>query len=154
MNSGSSAQSPQIVQGRWGFYPCGVEVCRKLRRLNVLRCRSRVAGATWRRWDRKLPHNRIVRRTVHDSAGRPIRREPVLDGAGQTIPIPEPRRPIAPFFIRPAGKSFDVEVATLIEADYRNARYPKSSAEQVVPLALTEGQIDEQIARYETWGEC
>lgn len=151
MNVNSSAQSPQVVRGRWGFYPCGVETYLKLKRLNALVHQSRVIAASWARWNRKQPQNRIVRQTLRDAAGRRAGRVPKLDGQGQVIPIPEPRRPIAAAFIRPPGKNFDIDVAELIELDYRNARYPKTSEADVTPLSLTAIQIDEQIARFEKW---
>jgi hypothetical protein len=151
MNVNSSAQSPQVVRGRWGLYPCGVETYLKLKRLNCLVHQSRVVAAWWARWDRKLPKNRIVRQTLRDTAGRPMGRVPKLNDEGQVIPIPEPRRPIAAAFIRPPGKNFDIDVAEVIEIDYRNARYPKTSEADVTPLTLTEIQIGEQIARFEKW---
>ncbi|MDB5292026.1 MAG: hypothetical protein JWL69_3267 [Phycisphaerales bacterium] len=151
MNVNSSAQSPQVVRGRWGFYPCGVETYLKLKRLNALVHQSRVIAASWARWNRKQPQNRIVRQTLRDTAGRPVGRVPKLNDEGQVIPIPEPRRPIAAAFIRPPGKNFDIDVAEAIGLDYHNARYPKATEAEVTPLILTPAQIDEQIARYETW---
>ncbi|HET6249954.1 MAG TPA: hypothetical protein VFE47_19850 [Tepidisphaeraceae bacterium] len=108
---------------------------------------ARVAEAAWMRWNRKLPKNRFCKTTVYDAAGRRAGRKLILDDGGQPIPIPEPRRPIARQTI---GFS---EVADLIVFDYRNARRPHAAAVEVEPLKLSAAQIDEQLARYEQWGE-
>ncbi|HET6249955.1 MAG TPA: hypothetical protein VFE47_19855 [Tepidisphaeraceae bacterium] len=136
-----------VIQGRWGFYSCDRATFTKLRRLNSLVHRARVAEAAWSRWNRKLPKNRFCKTTVYDAAGRRAGRKLKLDAEGQPIPIPEPRRPIARETI---GFS---EVADLIVFDYRNARRPHAAPLEVEPLKLSAAQIDEQLARYEQWGE-
>ena len=144
-------QATAVFKSRWGFHPCDWTTYQKLRRLNFLAFRARVVGAAWQRWNRKLPKNRIIKRTVRDESGRPIRREPKLDAAGNVIPIPEPKQPIAYQGFRIPGSHFDSNILDVIESDYRTARVPWQSAAEARPLALSAEQIEEQLAQFERW---
>jgi hypothetical protein len=125
-----------VHRGRWGFYPCSFEVFRALKELNRLWQRARHDAEVWRRWYRMLPHNRVRRPRLRDAAGRRI-------GYGPPVPVPEPALPTC--FCRkvelPSGR-FEVVLADEgVEAAYRLARYPKPTAEEVVPLPLAEEKI-------------
>jgi hypothetical protein len=107
-----------------------------LKELNQLRQQALRQKAAWTRWNRKLPHNRVRKPKIRDETGRPI-------GDGPPIPVPEPE--LSSRFCRkvqlPSGR---FEIALLdpgIEAAYRLARYPRSSAEEVKPLPVTEEEI-------------
>lgn len=116
-----------VYQGRFGFYPCDYETYRKLKRLNFLLLKSRIQAAAQERWDRKQPQNRVIRYRV-----------------GKMNPVFSERpRP------RPLGIKISKNDAAAIEIDYRNARYPKPTAENAHPLRLNHQQIDDLLERAE-----
>jgi hypothetical protein len=107
-----------------------------LKELNRLRVRAQREAAAWRRWHRKLPHNRVRRERLRDAAGRVI-------GYGPPVPLPEP--PLSSPFCRltelPSG-TFDVFVDDSgIEATYRLAQRPCATAAEVKPLPVAENEI-------------
>jgi hypothetical protein len=114
-----------------------------LKELNKLWMQARRRAAAWRRWARKLPHNRVRRPRLRDARGRPI-------GYGPPQPLPEP--PLSACFCQkvtlPSGQIEIVLSDAGIEAAYRLARHPKSTAEEVPPLPIA----DKEIRRmYEQW---
>lgn len=114
-----------------------------LKELNRLWMESRRRAAAWRRWSRKLPHNRVRRPRIRDAAGRPI-------GYGSPEPLPEPIVPTA--FCRkielPSGRVELVLDGGRVESAYRIARHPSSTAEDVKPLLMTEEMICELFQTY------
>lgn len=111
-------------EGKWGFYPCEWATYRKLKQLNMALTRARRLAANWNRWDRKLSHNRVMRKKIRNEAGQVV---------GFEAPVPMPEPPLCPVF----GLSRRED----IEADYRKARYPVGK-EDVKPLALSLAEID------------
>ena len=96
-------------------------------------------AAAWRRWARKLPHNRVSRPVLRHERGQRI-------GYGPATPIPEPQ--VDPCFCRKVElRSDDVLLEQYpftekrIEAAYRQARHPKATECEVVPLPLTEAEV-------------
>ncbi len=114
-----------------------------LKELNRLWQRAQHAAAAWRRWYRKLPHNRVRRPHIRDAAGRRI-------GYGPAVPVPEPALPSC--FCRkvhlPSGRLEVVLADEGVEAAYRLARYPKPTPEEVVPLPRTEEKICAMYEKY------
>lgn len=107
-----------------------------LKELNKLWFQARRQAAAWRRWHRKLPHNRIRRSRIRDGQGRVI-------GYGPPTSLAEPQ--LHPGFCRkvtlPSGKVEVIAKHHEIEAAYRLARYPRPRPEDVVPLPITEAEI-------------
>jgi len=107
-----------------------------LKELNKLWMNARCQAAAWRRWYRKLPHNRVRRTRIRDDRGRPI-------GYGAAVPIPEPKLPSC--FCRqvelPSGRIELFVSDEGIEAAYRVARYPKICEDEVKPLLIAEEDI-------------
>jgi len=99
----------------------------------------------------KAPTNRFQRTTLRNAEGQPIGRPWKLDAAGNRVPIPEPRRPMPRALIHVPGATFPIDVLDVIITDYQAARIPGTTAEEVQPLKLNEGQIDEQLRRLEAW---
>jgi hypothetical protein len=116
-----------------------------LKRLNAACEEARRRYAAWRRWKRKLPHNRVVRRCLRDERGRRV-------GCEVVGPLPEP--PLPPLFcVRRLVPSFwgedgrplpeprpveDVVFGDLgIPEAYRAARKPAASPETVRPLRFS-----------------
>jgi hypothetical protein len=104
---------------------------------------SRCRAAAWRRWYRKLPHNRVRRPRIRDAEGRPI-------GYGQPEPLPEPAVPIAfcQTIVLPSGRVELVLDDSGVEAAYRIARHPSATAEEVKSLPLTEEAIRKLFQTY------
>jgi hypothetical protein len=107
-----------------------------LKALNKLRVTSQKRVATWCRWYRKLPHNRVRRPSLRDDRGRRI-------GYWPPLPIPEPEIP--PGFCQrvelPSGRIEIMLSDHGVEAAYRQARYPKASPAEVAPLSMCEDEI-------------
>lgn len=152
----------EVFESRWGFHPCSRETDRKLRKLNAAYQKALSSAAAWGRWERKEPHNRILRQKIYDEQNRVCGRQPVLDALGQPLKQPEPK--FCPVFCRkvlrkvhydrsgqwvPKGVEREfVEVDDLgIPAAARQARTPISSKEMVKPLCLTVEEIDSLLAK-------
>jgi hypothetical protein len=133
-----------VVQGRWGFYPCNRETYKKLKRLNFLSLLSKQADNRYACWANKLPHNRVSRKWTRNEQGQKIGCE-----IGQ--PLPEPKNGFVRFKDRINLKVGFITLRDAISQDYRNARYPKLTAEQVSPLFLRSERIDFWLAEAETW---
>lgn len=129
-------------QSRWGFHPCSAEEFRELRSLwrAVLTRRRQVAA--WRRWNAKLPHNRVARERVRDPGGR-------VTGYGPPVPLPEPPLPAVACrrVTRPSG-AVEVEFAgpsgdalRRLQDAYRVARRPRPTAAEVEPLPVTPAEV-------------
>jgi hypothetical protein len=99
--------------------------------------------AQWRRWARKQPQNRVIRRRIVDAFGRRI-------GVQTLGPLPEPL--LHPFFcvrqpvvhVRQEGGQARREESTLvtfcdhgIPDAYRRARRPMASTAEVLPLPIS-----------------
>src|SRR5438132_2596615 len=114
-----------------------------LKELNKLWAKAQHQAAVWRRWSRKLPHNRVRRPRLRDELGRPI-------GHGPPEPVPEP--PLPACFCRkvelPSGRLEVIVSDGGIEAAYRLARHPKATAEEVVPLPIAADEIRRQYEQY------
>jgi hypothetical protein len=114
-----------------------------LKELNRLWVRAQHEAAAWRRWHRKLPHNRVRRERLRDAAGRPV-------GYGPPRPAPEP--PTSSPFCRvaelPSGKT-DIFLDDLgVEAAYRLARRPCATASEVKPLPMSEDVVRRLFEEY------
>jgi hypothetical protein len=136
----------QVFATRFGMYvPCDRAACKKLKRLRHLATFAEAMARRWSRAQRRLPKNRHFRR------GRVSR--PVTD-AMLFIPFWHPR-PVTP----PIGMTLPVVSAAptpLLEtlmADYRNARSPVASAENVRPLILAADELDALLAALAMWHE-
>jgi hypothetical protein len=98
--------------------------------------------AAWRRWNAKLPHNRVKRPRIRDSQGRVV-------GYALGVPIPEPPLPVVACrkVTRPSGK-VEVEFAgpsgaalRRLQEAYRLARRPRATAAEVEPLPITLAEV-------------
>jgi hypothetical protein len=98
MNSTERIVFP-VHQSRWGWHPCSYEEYLRLKLLHKHYWIAKRCLAEWERWNRKLPHNRVVRRWNRDEQGRKCgfeivgpKPEPVVPAVYREIaaaPIPE-----------------------------------------------------------------
>jgi hypothetical protein len=110
-------------QSRWGYHPCSYTTFLQLKELTKLAFVARRHLATYERWARKKPSNRVARAILCNATGQKI-------GYGPSTPIPQPPKPQLPFSI------------AKMETAYRLARIPHATQELVKPLPFSEVEID------------
>ncbi len=141
-------QTANVHQTRWGYVATDYETYQKLRRLQYLDLLSQKAAAARWRWDRKEPQNRIEHHWVRNAEGQKIH---CIEGD----PIPEPKCGYYRFMdssdIKVEGRWSALTWGEAIYEDYRSAKYPKATAEEVEPIRLTKEQIDEMLKEAEVW---
>jgi hypothetical protein len=136
-------------RSKWGWHPCDYATFVLLKRLHAAYWRALRRYATWQRWRRKLPHNRVLRRRIRDEQGRRI-------GAEVVGPWPEPPQP-ALFCTRrqvlthwgedgrPLKEGRLTEEVVFddlgIPEAYRAARRPAPTEGEVARLRLTEEDV-------------
>lgn len=114
-----------------------------LKELNLLAERADREAAAWRRWNRKLPHNRVRRGRLRDAAGRAI-------GYGPPTRAPEPPLPLPFCWVveLPSGKTDVFLTNQGVAAAYRQARRPCATQAELTPLAVAEDQIRRLYEEY------
>ena len=138
----------KVYETKWGYMAYSYEDYLKLKRLNAIYFKALGQASRWERWVRKAPHNRVRRRTVRDDAGRKIGRE---------IVGPRPEPPVCDMFSRklttidrePIGRWFEGWIETKdhgIAEEYRKARRPTPTRDDVEAPGLTGEQIDRLLA--------
>ena len=140
----------QVFQSRWGYHPCDYATFRLLRKLNGYFERARRRFAAWKRWQRKLPHNRVIRRRIVDARGRK---------SGSEVVGPRPEPLLCPVFVErvnvvqrgvPAGERVRLLFDDL-PAVYRAARTPRSKAQDVTPLPYSAEMLRGLLAQVEEY---
>ncbi len=148
-----------MFRSRWGFHPCDHATYRKLKFLNQVYLQAVRLAHAWARWKRKAPHNRVIRRRIHNEKGQTI-------GYEAPLPLPEPR--ICDVFSAKVFERRHVDaqgnfsregfleerVATNghgIPAAYALARMPVADEAMVQPLRLTLPEIEELFAKARCW---
>jgi hypothetical protein len=114
----------------------------KVRRLRFLWFLTLRRLSAWRRWNNKLPQNRVIWRRIRRSDGRPV-------GWEKVGVRPEPA--VAEFMVREEwGRR--VLAHDWIEACYRQAKRPTAEPQEAWPAARLE-EIDALLGRLEGWFE-
>jgi hypothetical protein len=136
-------------QSRWGWHPCDYTTFLILKRFNM-RCEAaRRQYAAWKRWNRKMPANRVQWKKILDEQGRLVewrivamKPEPVLD------PLFCKREQVRVFWDRQGKHLKDGEVVERVSFDdlgipeaYRSARHPVETAQFVQPLKWTSSKL-------------
>jgi hypothetical protein len=149
----------QVHKSRWGYHPCDYQTFQLLKWLNGQYQKALRGYAAWKRWSRKQPQNRVIRRRLVDAQGRLVGREVVG-------PRPEP--PLCQLFCRRepvvSHRSADgpcvredvrIERVTMTHEDlpaaYRAARTPWASPGLVPPRVYSAEAIRELAALAEVW---
>lgn len=138
-----SMVSENVHKGRFGYYPCDYETFKKLKALHKLAWKALYETAAFNRWYRKEPQNRVIRKKIRNSAGQVV---------GYAAPVARPQPQLtSPFgLFGLGGNSGFAGLAPELEdviSDYRNARMPRKTPEEVRPLRLSMAQIDEFLAK-------
>jgi hypothetical protein len=136
-------------QSRWGWHPCDYETFALLKRLHGLYWRALRQYATWKRWRRKMPHNRVLRRRIRDEQGRKVGTEVV--GPWPEPPLPGlfcTRRRVLTYWgedgkpLKEGRPAEEVVFDDLgIPEAYRAARRPVATREEVAPPRLTAEEV-------------
>lgn len=140
---------------KWGYVAYGYEDYLKLKRLHKIWFMALRDAARWKRWVRKAPHNRVLRRILRDAEGRKIGREIIG-------PAPEPR--ICDLFSRkrvdtdrkPIDNEYGwfmgwIKTDDTIAKEYRKARHPEPTAAEVEKAGLISPGIDAMLEAAEEW---
>ncbi len=139
-----------MFQSRWGFHPCDYSTYRKLKFLHCVYQKAVRMAHAYSRWQRKDPHNRVMRRRIRNDAGQTIGHEP-------PVPLSEPR--LCPIFskkvlekrhIDKKGTLFrdgflEEKVVTDdfgIAADFASARRPFKELVEVRPISISVEAIE------------
>jgi hypothetical protein len=150
-----------VFRSRFGCHPCDYATYRKLKILNGVYERAIRLAHAWKRWKRKDPHNRVIRRRIRNEQGQTI-------GYADPVPLPEPA--ICPVFSRKVQEKrfvdkkgnhlqegfLDEKVVTddpRIATDYSTARRPQADPSAVRPLGCTLAEIDELLEKARAWLE-
>ena len=131
-------EKPEAHESRWGFHPCCYETYLKLKFLNKFYVKGLHQIAAWRRWDRKMPHNRLTYKHIRNENGQKIgkevvgpRKEPVPNN-----PLIEKKHFTARYSWQ---KDYDYygfkNRCDKIASDYKRARTPLPK-DEVKPLTL------------------
>jgi hypothetical protein len=124
-----------------GFHPCDYQTYLKLKMLHKRYWQTKRAFAEWKRWQRKLPKNRVIRKWLRDANGRKI---------GHEIIGPLPETTYCPTFVRNANPWWGDTKDWGIVQTYQQARMPVSK-EKVKPLALSVMDVEKLHQEVEDW---
>ena len=139
-----TTQNANVFETRFGFVPCDYEHYKKLRRLQYLYLLSRKADAAHERWSRKAPQNRVERRWIRNQQGQKVKRIAVG-------PLAQPKGGLEMFNKRYGTSWSSPTLGEQVVADYRNAKYPKSSAVEVGQVILSAEEIFKLLEQAEAW---
>lgn len=137
-----------VHQSKWGFHPTSYETSKKLRFINKVFAHAQRNASSWQRWERKDPHNRIVKNRK----------------TGEVIPLPEPV--VCEFFHdkKPTRRSsynnckipptcFTNGLGEHFLYLSRQARTPVANASDVKPLDFDDAKIDYYFNLAKDWYE-
>ncbi len=136
--------SVEAVKGKFGFYPCDKDLFLKLKFLNKIYFQSLYMKANWERWNRKAPHNRVMRAKIRNSAGQVVGYQPPIPRSEPQIDsIFLEKKQYGPLTVVECTGHVSNNLGQRIYQDYRRARYPVASAADVKPLMMSVKEIEE-----------
>jgi hypothetical protein len=115
-----------VHQSRWGLHPCSYEDFRKIKLLHKHYWLAKRAIAAWDRWNRKLPHNRVIRKQNGVILPKPI---PMVEPLVPSIYRQIVKKPIVPL--------------------YQQARHPQPTTETVHPLSISMHHVNDWLNEIE-----
>lgn len=161
-NDMSTMTEKAVHQSKWGFHPVSLAASKKLRFINGVYAKAQRLAGAWERWERKIPSNRVIRRSIRDAKGLKIGMEVVKDQAGNPVPWKEPQ--VCPLFhvtipsaiskwSRTDGRAEDNGFGEKILFASRQARIPQPTPKDVLPFPFTEEEIDRLYETAKEWNE-
>lgn len=140
----------KVYQSKFGYHPISFEASKKLRFINGVFAKAQHLAGAWERWNRKLPHNRVMKMAIRDENGRKIGTEIVKNATGQPLPLVEPQ--ICPLFhVKGSIYARSNGFGERIMYDSRKARTPQPTPEDVQPCTFTEQEIDKLFEAAKSW---
>jgi len=134
--------SKQVFETKWGFVAYSYGDYKKLKELNKVFWRARVAAARWNRWNRKDPKNRVQRRWIRNDLGQKIGHEVV----GFLV------EPIICELFSKKHRWFDEYVTdNMVELEYRKSRKPMEKSQDVEEPGFSSGQIAKLLIEARSW---
>lgn len=139
-----------VHQGRFGFHPCDYATFLKLKLLNKRYVEAQHQKASYNRWERKAPHNRVTRKKVYNghnlvSYEAPVPRpEPVFNGLLEKETYYSPQDRNGQYVKQSIERSrLDwVHQAQWIPECYKLARMPNPTPESIKQLKLSDKDIE------------
>ena len=134
--------SKQVFETKWGFVAYSYEDYKKLKQLNKIFWKARIAAARWNRWARKKPQNRVQKRWLRNEQGQKIGHEVVG-------PLSEPV--ICELFSK-KHRWFDYYVTdNAVEIEYRKSRKPVATEAEIAKPGFSSAELDKLLAKAEKW---
>lgn len=143
----------KVYQSKWGYHPISLESSKKLRFINGFFSKAQNLAGAWNRWNRKLPENRVVKRTLRSEDGKmKIGSEVVKDKFGKPLLWKEPQ----------FCSLFHKKIATIVVDNgfgpsviwaSKQARTPQQNPEDVKDFLFTEEEIDRIYNLIKEWSE-
>jgi len=166
-----------LGKSRWGLHPCKYEHYRKLKFLNHKLMQAQIMQAAYERYWRKDPQNRVIKKYERNAEGQKISytTRPKSDPKLCSVLTKERVRPATvttsgqvPIWVE---RNKDAETAKIVRSkffedrgvwtadpgiveDYKLARYPVKTAQELQPLKLAVSDVDALVARFpdNPWG--
>jgi hypothetical protein len=138
-----------VVEGKFGLYPCSKEHYFKLKRLRFLAYQAMCRYKRHDRWAAKRPQNRVHRMRAAKALNLGLIKE--LPGRNKWVVLGPWFEPILCSVQFPIDGLNTQTPCGDLQTDYMSARYPKATAAEVQPLALSEAKVDELLKQAENW---
>lgn len=128
-------QEIEVYQGRWGYYSCGFETYKQIKRLNFLYYQNCRSIAKRKRYDRKEPQNRYTQKAIKDKNDRKI-------GYGEKKPM---SRPLCLPDLNDPNFAYNMAICRM------RSRYPVDSPDLVKRLPWSKRYIIDMFVKAEEW---
>jgi hypothetical protein len=136
----------EVHQSRLGFHPVDFATSKKLRFINKVYYLALNRAASWVRWERKQPHNRVFKHKINGQIELLPWSEPnVCSLFHNTSPS------VDKGFYKQMGYYSDNCLGPNILAASRIARTPCAKPEDVKPLVFSQAEIDNYYELAKEW---
>lgn len=114
-------------KSRFGYHPCSYELYLKLKYIYKHYWNALSDYSNWERWNRKYPHNRVIRKRKTNAKGQKI---------GYEIVGPRPEPTYCPFFVKTVVK-YGVSYSEVSDFGFNDLFYyaRRPSANPVEPFS-------------------
>lgn len=133
--------SKQVFETKWGFVAYSYDDYMKLKELNKVFWKARIAASRWNRWNRKEPQNRVQKRWIRNDKGQKTGHEVVG-------PLSEPR--ICELFSKKHRWYDEYVTDNMIATEYYRSHHPVRNSE-VIEAGFTSDQIKDLLIKAKSW---